>query len=89
MSTTNRRYRVEAHSDHTLAMFGGVTTACSPFRPEPLLTRAGAWSTVKHLVGEGGYHTIKVFRDGAFIWSARLQNDGTYLDMKTCETVAA
>jgi hypothetical protein len=88
---TNRSYRVEAHSDHTLVMIGGATSALSPFRPESLLTREGAWSSVKRLIAEGAeqeYHTIKVFRDGAFVWIARRQNDGTYLDMVSCETVA-
>jgi hypothetical protein len=91
MTATNRKarhYRVEAHGAATLVMFGGVTTAENPFRPEPLLTREGAWSSVKHLVAEGakqGYHTIKVFRDGALCLTLWRQDAGGYMDPKTCK----
>jgi hypothetical protein len=85
---TGREYRVEGHGASLLVMHGGVSSKVNAFAREPLLTREGAWSTVKALAKSGQYHTIKVFRGGALAFRAWRQNDGTYMDPVTCKTVA-
>jgi len=86
-SKTVREFRVEAHGAHTLAMFGAVLGA---FGREPLLTRDGAWSTVRHLLAsDRDIHTVKVFRGGSLVWRAFRQVDGSWVDANTALPVAA
>jgi hypothetical protein len=87
MSNTDRTYRVEGHGKSLLVMFGGCIG--SHGRREPLLTRAGAWSTVRAMASEGHCHTIKVFNAGRLVFRAFQQADGCYIDAETCETIAA
>ncbi len=81
---TERTYRVEGHAKSSLLMFGGCIGAHGR---EPLMTKAGAWSTVKSVAAAGQCHTIKVFAAGALVFRAFRQADGSYIDAATCAPV--
>ncbi len=85
---TPREFRVEGHGASILYMFGQVSSSVNPFVRESLLTREGAWSTVKNLMGKD-LHTIKVFKNGALVWRAFRQVDGSWVDAATALEVAA